>query len=53
MKDSGRYTVDLIQDLTLLDLYADNAPVPIVVDDWGNEWEASSSMDIDYRIVDE
>lgn len=44
---------DLLQDLDLLDLYAEGDAVAITVDEWGNEWESSDLADTDYRIVDD
>lgn len=53
MNDSNQDAADLLRDLTVLDLYADGAPVALIVDEWGNEWEASTSADMVYRIVED
>ena len=53
MKDWGGASVDLIHDLSLMDLYAEGAPVAITVDEWGNEWEALTGAGIDYLIVED
>lgn len=53
MKDAVNDSVDLIHDLSLLDLYADSGPVAITVDRWGNEWEDSNDVGADYCIVED
>lgn len=53
MRDSVIDSVDLIHDLSLLDLYADNGPVAITVDQWGNEWEDTNGMGADFCIVED
>lgn len=53
MRNPVSEAVDLIHDLSLLDLYADNGPMAISVDRWGNEWEDTNDTDTDYFIVND